>query len=358
MSQNDRNHNPQQPLSSGQKQQAGKQEQETGELNLPLHDNRTDAHINPPIETTQDNQTSTTDFTHTESGYYLATQDSQLSTAKSARKDPQEYTTASYFHPVPKKRPLPELVEIVKKHGSTQERVVAIRQLAMFGDQVPQAVLTRALTDPAKAVRIAALETYAELAYRFPAALVVAAFVDDEWSVRATAAWALGFFTKDTQAPLLRAIVADAGEHSLVRAAAIQTLGTLQDQRALKLLITILRNPPVEVADITPGNEDQDMNWHEREAAAHALGNIHHKDSTSALAGALKQDPSVYVRVAAIHALASINDLPAEAKTAINHATFSSSEWLRQTALKVMEERHIRAPRSPRRQNPNEFDTI
>src|SRR5438270_5969048 len=79
-------------------------------------------------------------------------------------------------------------------HSEWQVRVGAAKALIRFPEQVSIPVLMLALSDEHKAVRISALETCTVLSKRVPVVLVKAMLLDPEWSVRATAAWALGRF--------------------------------------------------------------------------------------------------------------------------------------------------------------------
>lgn len=329
----------QQPPKPWQQQQEVPQPQTTEELSLPAHDT--------------DFDTASREFTQTTSEYIFSTEDRKGLTTSEA-----EIHTEDYWQPFQlEAQNLQNLLTFVNNpYGDVQQRVTAIKKLALFGEQIPHWALTNALTDAQPALRIAALKTYAELAYRFPSALVVAAFADKDWSVRATAAWALGFFTKDTQVPLLRAIADDPDEHPLVRASALQSLGKLKDSRSVKHMIALLSASPPSL-NIIPDDEDTDMNWHEREVAALALGNIGDQSALPALVRALEKDPSIHVRVAAANALAGIAELPDEAIMSLNQVKNSKNDWLKQAALKAIKAHKARGtyrmPRPPQKHSPN-----
>lgn len=342
-------HFQQQPPKTWQQQQGVPQPQKTEDLKAPVHD--------PDLDTASKQSP------HTAAEHRLSTEDLK----KIAMSEAEIHTggiTENYRHGLKPEELLRQEAQDLQyllaltnnPRGDVQERVTAVRRLALFGEQLPHWALTNALTDAHKVVRIAVLETYAELAYRFPAAFVVAALADKDWSVRATAAWALGFFNKDTQTPLLRAIADDADEHPLVRAAALQSLGKLKDARSVKHMIALL-NAPSPVLNVIPNDEEHDMSWHEREVAALALGNIGDRSALPALIRALEKDPSVYVRVAAANALARVTELPDEAIASLNRVKNSTNEWVKQAALQAINVHKARGtyrtPRSPRTNSPN-----
>src|SRR5690349_356745 len=77
-------------------------------------------------------------------------------------------------------------------HPEWRVRVGAAKALIRFPERASVPVLMLPLSDEHKAVRISALETCAVLSRRVPVVLVKSMLLDPEWSVRATAAWALG----------------------------------------------------------------------------------------------------------------------------------------------------------------------
>src|SRR5438270_13663973 len=79
-------------------------------------------------------------------------------------------------------------------HSEWQVRVGAAKALIRFPEQVSIPCLMLALSDEHEAVRSSVLETCAALAERVSVVLVKSMLLDPAWSVRATAAWALGRF--------------------------------------------------------------------------------------------------------------------------------------------------------------------
>src|SRR5947209_13760446 len=75
-----------------------------------------------------------------------------------------------------------------------QVRARAVQLLVPFGDGFPSHYLKKAVLDEQKGVRVAALEVCAVLPQHVPVALVEAALSDHYWSVRASAASALGAY--------------------------------------------------------------------------------------------------------------------------------------------------------------------
>jgi serine/threonine-protein kinase len=338
-------HFQQQPPKPWQQPQAAPEPQKTDELELPTHNT--------------DFDTASKEFAQTTSEHIFSTEDRERVTTSKDEIHTENYPPA--FKPVEpslqETQNLQDLLTFVNNpYANVQQRVIAIRRLALFGEQLPHWALTNALTDTEAAVRIAALKTYAELAYRFPSALVVAAFADKDWSVRATAAWALGFFSRDSQASLLRAIADDPDEHPLVRASALQSLGKLKDARSVKHMIALLSAPPPSL-NVIPDDEDSDMCWHEREVAALALGTIGDKSALPALVRALEKDPSVHVRVAAANALATVTELPDEAIMSLNQVKNSKNDWIKQAAHKAIKAHKARGTyrtlRPPQKHSPN-----
>lgn len=161
-------------------------------------------------------------------------------------------------------------------------RVAAAQALARFGESIPVHTLVTVLNDKHRAVRVAALETCAAMSYHVSVALVEAALVDSDWSVRSAAAWALGFFGERAPQERLIDIVEDREEVTMVRTSAISALGILGTSSAIEYLVGILRDP----------------DHHIRETATLALGKLGNRAPEDVLFATL-DDKEKAVRLAA-----------------------------------------------------------
>lgn len=178
-------------------------------------------------------------------------------------------------------------------------RAAAVRALARFEEQVTAPMLMAALQDTQKAVRVAALETCADLALRMPVKLVEYGLADEEWSVRAAAVWALAQFGDRAPRKRIAAIADDTDEALLTRVWALHSLSVLGDSDAIHRLLDILNSHASEDAL--------------REIAAIALGALGEAPSAltvQVVATALQEDRDAFVRAAAAYALSSMGNLP------------------------------------------------
>jgi hypothetical protein len=98
---------------------------------------------------------------------------------------------------------------------------------------------------------------------------------------------------------------------ALLRCHALTALGETKQDGAVELLVKVLREPPVEGSEI-----DKQQKTDERIVAARALANFPNYQATEALIGVLRMDQDVALRDRAHESLVTITgrELPAEAQ--------------------------------------------
>lgn len=187
-------------------------------------------------------------------------------------------------------------------------RVEAIQKLGKIGKQAPLELLLIGLRDTQSNVRVAAARALSRNPR--PAALssLVAAIVDEVWMVRVEIALALGHLAEC--APLEPLLLASKDANPMVRAAAIKALGEFSPDEAL---------PP-----LTQALQDED--WSVREAAALALGQTARRDAIPPLLET-RLDSDTSVRAAVEMALQSLD--PAAANPPPPSDSFT--QWLERT---------------------------
>lgn len=201
-----------------------------------------------------------------------------------------------------------------------QVRARAVQLLTGFGDQFPLDVLTKAVIDEHKSVRVAALETCATLSYRVPIKLIEIGLRDSYWSVRAAAAWACSAFGEEAPLQSLLTLLDDPHEQAMVRASALYSLGTLKGYDYRERMIKAL----------------YDVEQHVREVAAFTLGKASDRSAISSLIAVSHDErEDVFVRAAAIIALGQMQeDAPKEVLMA---ALDSKEQDVRDAALEALE---------------------
>src|SRR5579863_5984017 len=190
-------------------------------------------------------------------------------------------------------------IENLLSAAAWRTRAAAVRALARFEEKVTAPMLMTALQDTHKAVRVAALETCADLALRMPVKLVEYGLADEEWSVRAAAVWALAQFGDRAPRKRITAIADDTDEALLTRVWALHSLSVLGDSDAIHRFLDILNSHDSEDAL--------------REIAAIALGTLGEAPSAltvQVVVTALQEDHDPFVRAAAAYALSSMGNLP------------------------------------------------
>ncbi len=215
------------------------------------------------------------------------------------------------------------LVAITHSSKPAQERIAAIRELANYGQFITPNVLMLAMIDQDKFVRIAVLETCADLALHIPVKLVESALADSAWIVRATAVWALSHF--GNQAPLqhIATIADDTNESILVRFWALYALGKIHDVKSTNRFLAILNNSKTDE--------------HLREASATALGLLGSVESPLTLQllrhALANEEENALVRIAAAHSLAQLSNPPEEETLqALTKALRNKDEDIREAA--------------------------
>lgn len=214
------------------------------------------------------------------------------------------FLASVHSSPTPKlpKESYQKLVAITRSSNPAPERIAAIRELANYGQFITPNILMLAMIDQDKFVRVAVLETCAELALRIPVKLVESALADSSWTVRATAVWALSHFGDTAPRKHIAAIADDKNESILVRFWALYALGKLRDLNSTDRFLTLLNNSKTDE--------------HLREAAATALGLLGRVKSPLTLQllrhtlGNEEENP--LVRIAAAHSLAQLSNPPEE----------------------------------------------
>lgn len=196
-----------------------------------------------------------------------------------------------------------KLVAITRSSDKlVSERITAIRELANYGQFITPNILMLAMIDPDKFVRVAVLETCAELALHIPVKLVESALADSSWTVRATAVWALSHFGDTAPRKHIATIADDKNESILVRFWALYALGKLRDLSSTDRFLAILNNSKTDE--------------HLREAAATALGLLGSAKSPLTLQLLRhtlgNEEENALVRIAAAHSLAQLSNPPEE----------------------------------------------
>jgi hypothetical protein len=97
---------------------------------------------------------------------------------------------------------------------------------------------------------------------------------------------------------------------TVLRCQTLQALGETGHKEAVRLLVTVLKEPPAEGPD-----QDRQLKLDERIAAARALGNFKQSEAAWGLVAVLRKDEDVALRARAHESLVAITgkDLPADA---------------------------------------------
>src|SRR5882724_9896791 len=156
--------------------------------------------------------------------------------------------------------------------------------------------LRRIIMDEHQSVRLAAIEVLGTLEQDVPLAPLISALMDTFWDIRAAASQVLGTLKERTPIQLLIDVLTIEHDEN-VREALVRALGKQGQHAPLPIFVQVVQ---------------QDSNWLVREAAAWALGETKLAEAIPALVQALKDDLDENVRAAAAHSLGLLGKREAE----------------------------------------------
>jgi HEAT repeat protein len=181
--------------------------------------------------------------------------------------------------------------------------------------------LRRIIMDEHQYVRLAAIEVLGTLEQDVPLAPLISALMDNFWDIRAAASQILGTLKERTPIQLLIDMLNIEHDEN-VREALVRALGKQGQRVPLPIFVLVLQH---------------DSNWLVREAAAWALGETKLSEAIPPLVQALKDDSDENVRVMVAQSLGILGKKEAE-KPLFEVFCYDTDEDVREAAAQALQQ--------------------